>query len=107
MPLVLWRKMVEEHHGWSGEVAASFWAEARSMRTHFHMVFLLIVGYPFSASKIVIAARNFCGVNDMFYNVASVVAACGYGAAVALVREIGTARWTYNMPHSTLRKRMN
>jgi hypothetical protein len=98
--------MVEEHHGWSSEVAVSFWAEARSMRTHFLMVFLLIVDYLFSASKIVIAARNFSGVNNMFYNVAPIVAR-GYGAAVALVWELGTTRWTYNMPHSTLRKRMN
>jgi hypothetical protein len=55
------------------------------------MVFLLIVDYLFSASKIVIAARNFSGVNNMFYNVAPIVAR-GYGAAVALVWELGTTR---------------
>ena len=55
------------------------------------MVFLLIVGYLFSASKTAIHARNFSGVNNMLYDVAPIVAR-GDGAAVALVRELGTTR---------------
>lgn len=61
------------------------------MRAQFLVVFFLVVGYLFSASKIAIEARNFSGVNNMLYNMAPVVAR-GDGAAVASVWEFGTTR---------------
>ena len=55
------------------------------------MVFFLVVGYLFSASKVPIEARNFSGVDNMLNNVAPIVA-CGDGAGVAPVRELGKTR---------------
>ena len=61
------------------------------MRAHFLMVFFLVVGNLFSASKVAIEARNFSGVDNMLNNVAPIVAR-GDGAGVAPVRELGKTR---------------
>jgi len=55
------------------------------------MVFFLVVGNLFSASKVAIEARNFSGVDNMLNNVAPIVA-CGDAAGVAPVRELGKTR---------------